>query len=418
MKKLQAFIVILLMVPTGACSAVLEGRGGDEAEQRRHSGTTGGGAADKTVVEDNNRFAIELYGTLRRESGNLFLSPYSISSALAMTYAGARGETARQMAATLHFDQPQERLHSAFGALVKQINGEGGSRKYELNVANALWRQQGLALVKEFQSTVATHYGAALEESDFQHSPETARNTINAWVEQQTHEKIKDLIGPDALSPQTRLVLVNAIYFKGNWASQFNKDLTREDQFFTAPKQPVTTPFMHQEESVKYYESETLQALEMPYVGKDLSMLIFLPRSADGLGSLERSLTTASLTEWVSKMYERKVTIYLPKFKLTRKFELAQTLSDMGMPLAFSDSADFSGMCSSERLAISKVMHKAFVDVNEEGTEAAAATGTEMRVTSIQRETVFRADHPFVFLIRDNKSESILFIGRVANPQQ
>ncbi|HEU4388096.1 MAG TPA: serpin family protein [Blastocatellia bacterium] len=418
MKKLQGFVVILLIASAGACSAVREGHAGNDEDQRRHTGTPASGEADKTVVEGNNRFGLELYGALRGQAGNLFLSPFSISSALAMTYAGARGETARQMAATLHFDQSHERLHSAFGSLAKQINGDGGSRKYELSVANALWRQQGLSLVKQFQDTVSSNYGAALEEADFQRAPDAARNTINGWVERQTHEKIKDLIGPNVLSPQTRLVLVNAIYFKGNWASQFNKESTRDDKFFTRPGQPVTTPFMHQEETSKYYEGETLQVLELPYIGKELSMLVLLPRTVDGLGSLERSLTAASLGEWSSKMYERKVTVILPKFKLTRQFELAQTLSGMGMPLAFSDSADFSMLCTDARLAISKVIHKAFVDVNEEGTEAAAATGTEMRVTSVQRETVFRADHPFVFMIRDNKSGSILFIGRVTNPQQ
>jgi serpin B len=416
MKKLQAVLVILWLASTGACSVAQEDNPGNDADQRRNQGTAPSGEIDKTVVESNNRFALELYGAVRREAGNLFLSPYSVSSALAMTYAGARGETARQMAATLHFDQNQDRLHSAFGDLIKQINGEGVSRKYQLNVANALWRQKGLALVKEFQSTVATQYGAGLDEADFRQSPDDARNTINAWVERQTREKIKDLIGPNVLSPQTRLVLVNAIYFKGNWASQFRKELTEDAPFYTAPGRPVTAPLMHQEETLKYYESDTLQALELPYESKELAMVVLLPRTVDGLASLERSLTAASLTEWASKTFERKVMVYLPKFKLTRRFELAQTMGELGMPLAFSDSADFSGMCASERLSISKVMHKAFVDVNEEGTEAAAATGTEMRVTSVQRTTVFRADHPFVFLIRDNKSGSILFVGRVTNP--
>ncbi len=245
--------------------------------------------------------------------------------------------------------------------------------------------------------------------------------TINQWVEKKTQDKIKDLLQPGALRSDTRLVLTNAIYFKGNWETQFDKAQTKNEVFFLSPSQTTTTPLMHREGSFSYFNGGTFQALEIPYKSKELSIIIFLPKDRGGLSEMEQSLTASNLQQWLHQLGPvPKVIVTLPKFKSTQQFELGSTLRAMGMPAAFGGSADFSGMTGKRDFAISEVIHKAYIDVNEEGTEAAAATSVTMRAMAMrpveQAPPVFRADHPFVFLIRDNRSDSILFMGRMANP--
>ena len=420
----NSLLILLLLATGGICCGPQEQIKSNDAsippasEQTRRStatkASTAGAESDMAaVVKGNNQFALNLYAQLRTQNGNLFLSPSSISTALAMTYAGARGDTARQMAATLHFTLDQQHLHPAFASLMKELKGNGAARNYQLNIANALWGQKGYAFLDGFISTAKDNYGAGLNQVDFANTEE-ARRTINAWVEQETQNRVKDLIKPDVLKKETRLVLTNAIYFKGNWASHFKPENTREAPFMLTPKRKVMVPTMHQGGKFKTAWTENFRALELPYAGKDLSMIVFVPRKEDGLAEFERTLTADKLDEWLSKLKENEIDVVaLPKFKLTTGFELGQTLSAMGMPLAFASGADFSGMTASERLSISKVIHQAFVDVNEEGTEAAAATGTEMRLVSV---SMFVVDHPFIFLIRDNRSGSLLFMGRVTNP--
>jgi serpin B len=370
------------------------------------------------VVEGNTRFALDLYGRLRGQEGNLFFSPYSISAALAMTSAGARGETADEMAKVLHLSLGAERLAAAEGALAKQINGGGQKRGYQLRTANALWGQKGFAFRPEFLKLTADGYGAPLHEVQFGDS-EGARKTINAWVERQTEEKIKDLIKPGVLDANTRLVLTNAIYFKGDWQLQFKKDQTRDEPFQLGGDKTVPAPLMHQQARFAYLDGPDFQLLEMPYAGKDLSMVVLLPKKLDGLASLEKELTAANLGRWLKGAQEQKVQVALPRFRLTAEFGLNKALAELGMPSAFSESADFSGMGGSKgELYLSAVVHKAFVDVNEEGTEAAAATGAVVAARALGPVVpVFRADHPFVFLIRDRRSDSVLFLGRLASPQ-
>jgi len=375
------------------------------------------GADVKAVIEGNTLFALDLYGRLRKEDGNLFLSPYSISTALAMTYAGGRGETEKQMVKVLHFTLEQKQLHPAFAELQNTLNEGGKKGAYELSVANALWGQKGYPFLKDFLAMIKNSYGGGLNEVDFIKATESARTTINTWIEKKTNNKIKELIAPGVLNDLTRLVLTNAIYFKGKWAAQFEKKNTKEAPFILADGKKVNIPMMYQKSDFKYIEKEDLQILELPYRGDDLSMLLLLPRKMDGLPALESQLTKDSLQGWLTSMQgKREVVVYLPKFTMTKEFMLADVLRSMGMTDAFSlPPADFSGMTGKKDLFISAVIHKAFVDVNEEGTEAAAATAVVMRVSSAQM-TVFRADHPFLFLIRDNHSGSILFIGRVADP--
>ena len=379
-------------------------------------------SAGRAVVKGNNAFALDLYAKLSARDGNLFFSPYSISTALAMTYAGARGDTAKQMAKALHLGPNGKPLHDAFGELVSYLNAAGKKKGYQLSVANALWAQKGYRFLDDYLTLVTGTYEAGLSNLDFAKATEAARKTINKWVEKKTQDKIKDLFKPGTLNAASRMVLTNAIYFKGDWASQFDKENTNDLPFHLAAPEgkpaQVDVPMMLQTAKFKYAETDKLQALELPYGRGDLSMIVLLPRQVDGLGHLEKALSSENLSGWLSKLRKRKVTVFLPKFKMTSEFNLNKTLSSMGMTDAFTDKADFSGMDGTRYLFIQAVVHKAFVDVNEEGTEAAAATGIGVGVMMApEPPAVFRADHPFVFLIRDKSTDSILFLGRVMNPK-
>ncbi len=378
------------------------------------------GVTDQDVeaaAGSNNAFALDLYGALREQEGNLFLSPFSISTALAMTSAGARGETAEQMADVLCFSA-EDKVHRQFGGLGHSIRAREDAG-YRLDVANALWVQEDYDLLETFLDTVTENYGAGVRQVDYEGDAEGARKVINAWVEDQTRDKIRDLLQPGILDRLTRLVLTNAIYFKGVWQTPFDKDATNDAPFHVAPGDSIAVPMMYQEERLSYHEDEDVQLLGMPYAGGALSMVVLLPKTNDGLAALERKLGAAKVDQWVSSMHPRKVRVFLPRFKTTSQFGLGPILAGLGMPLAFdARDADFSGMTGRPDLYISAVVHKAFVDVNEEGTEAAAATAVVMRMkTAMPAEPpTFRADHPFLFLIRDTESGAILFLGRMANP--
>ncbi len=314
------------------------------------------------VVGGNNWFATDLYARLaKEEDGNLLLSPYSISTALAMTYAGARGGTEAEMARVLHFTLPQKRLHSSFAALISQLSDPKTERPYQLSVANRLWGQKGYRFLKPFLDATRENYGAGLEQVDFVGNTEQARLAINQWVEEQTQEKIKDLIAKGVLNRLTCLVLTNAIYFKGNWKTQFDEKKTREAPFAVKPDEKISVPMMHIEARFKFAQLPDLQVLEMSDAGDDLTMLVLLPKAVDGLAELEKALTVGKLKEWTGRLRPRKVSVFLPKFTMTCKFELKKVLVAMGMPQAFSGRADFSGMNGRKDLFISAVIHKAFV---------------------------------------------------------
>jgi serpin B len=371
------------------------------------------------VVKGNNEFAFDLYHHLTDKPGNLFLSPYSISTALAMTSAGARGKTAEQMEAVLRFP-PQAELHAAFATLINEINAPGANRGYQLSTANALWGAKGYPFRPEFLKLARDNYKAELTNLDFAGDPEGARQTINRWVEKETQDKIKDLIAQGVLTSATRLVLTNAIYFKGTWAAPFKKNLTRDEPFRTPGGAKPKVPLMNQTAEFGYMETDDFQALELPYAGKELATLVLLPKK-DDVGGLEKKLSSRLVTDVVKKLVRQEVVVHLPRFKSTSEFELSAALSAMGMPLAFSRQADFSGLTDSqEPLQLGLVIHKAFVDVNEEGTEAAAATAVGVRATAMvvrpKPTPVFRADRPFVYMIRDVRNGSVLFLGRLADP--
>jgi serpin B len=373
------------------------------------------------AVAGSNAFAVDLYGQLHSQQGNLFFSPESISTAFAMAYAGARGETASSMATVLHFTLPPGRLHPAMGALLAAMNAK--HEGYELHVADALWAEQDTTFLDSYLKLTQSNYGAGFHKVNFKASPETVRGTINQWVEQQTNNKIQNLIQPGVLTASTKLVLTNAIYFKGDWVAQFDKASTEDADFHLDTARTLKAPLMHRMGSYHYYDGGTFQALELPYKGNGLSMVVLLPNDTAGLPTLEKSLTAAALNQWIAELqFAPKVILTLPRFTMTQQFELSGALSKLGMPQAFSGSADFSGMTGKPDFTISAAIHKAFVDVNETGTEAAAATAVVMTATAMRANVpepppiVFRADHPFVFLIRDTNTGGILFMGRVADP--
>ncbi|MBN1911038.1 MAG: serpin family protein [Pirellulales bacterium] len=381
----------------------------------------------EAVVEGNNTFALDLYAQLSRakqnDNKNLFFSPHSLSTALAMTAAGARGQTEAEMAKVLHFPFPTAQVHPAMAELAAALR-RAENDNLTLLVANRLWGQKDYAFLPEFLATTKKDYGAELAQVDFIHDAEAARKTINAWVERQTRQKIRNLIPKGMLDRLTRLVLTNAVYFKGQWQSPFDKKRTLMARFRPGTDEStvdpsVRVPMMHKVDDFAYADLPELQILELPYAGEQVSMIVLLPKKVDGLPDLEKSLDVKTVQKWFRQLRRQKVVVYLPRFSTTGQFELSKTLSALGMPRAFDpDEADFSGMTSKPDLFVSKVIHKAFVDVNEEGTEAAAATAVIMkRKGGPSALPTFRADHPFVFLIRHKPTGSILFLGRLIRPE-
>jgi serpin B len=409
------------------------------ANHDRQTGVSIGPSSEMAeVVESCNCFAFDLHSKLATKPGNLFFSPSSISMALAMTLAGASEDTSEEMAEVLHSTLPENRFHEGFWELRKATRTEG----VELKLANRLWGQRGFNFLPEFLEATERCYGARLAEVDFRAAAEDARLRINAWVEEQTARKIKDLIAEGLFTPLTRLVLTNAIYFKGNWEYAFYEHNTSEGPFWTEPGKAQPVQVMRQTELLRYGEFENLQVLELPYLeteiefrsseagvgevvkipdsGSDLAMCILLPRPKDGLAKVESRLTTATFQEWTT-LHTCVVEASIPKFRIESSFLLNEALESLGMRQAFSsEEADFSRMSDDpEGLFLAAALHKAFVDVNEKGTEAAAATAVVMawRGGPPEQPKVFRADRPFLFLIRDRTTRLIHFVGRVVNPK-
>ncbi|XP_068581175.1 leukocyte elastase inhibitor [Cebidichthys violaceus] len=377
------------------------------------------------ISSSNTDFALNLLRTLSQASptGNIFVSPLSISSALAMVYLGAKGDTAAQMAKALSFSCG-EGVHADFQELNADINSPSAS--YVLKLANRLYGENTANFLPQFLKATQKHYQADLKAVDFMGAPEACRAEINSWVEQQTQNKIKDLLKAGTVTPMTRLALVNAIYFKGNWMNRFDEKNTKEMPFKVNQNEARPVQMMYQMKKLPYnYDPELgLQILELPYVDEELSMFILLPEeSADGsdpLLKLENELTRKKLDEWTDREnmdVQTDVLVHLPKFKLEEDYELNEPLAKLGMRDVFCGAkADLSGMNGEGGLFLSTVAHKAFVEVNEEGTEAAAATAGMVSFCMF-REEHFTADRPFLFFIRHNKTKSILFLGRFSSPQ-
>lgn len=375
-------------------------------------------AAAGGFADDNADFAFALYARLPAR-GNLFYSPYSISSAFGMVYAGAAGETAAELAGALRFRGDPDELHRGFQETNADLNAWGSRGAIKLSVANALWGELSQPFRKDFVALCARRYGGGLRSVSFLGAAEGARREINAWAEERTAGRIKDLV-PPPLPGDTKLILTNAVYFKGDWVAKFNKAATRPEPFHKAGGGTSKAPLMRQTGSFRYAEFDGFQALELPYNGERLAMLVLLPRTQDGLPALEKKLSARALEGWGGALAERRVEVYLPKFTLDQGFSLNQALAALGARLAFDpDRADFSPMTGKRGFYISQAVHKAFVAVDEEGTEAAAATAVMMAPGAAALPAppaVFRADRPFLFLIRDIRG-NVLFLGRLADPR-
>ncbi len=374
------------------------------------------------LIQGNNAFALDMYKSLRSGDGNLAFSPYSISLALAMTYAGARGTTEQQMAQVLHYTLPQERLHPAFNRLDEDLAQEAKptsdkQQPLQLKIANAVWAEQTYSFLQSYLDLVATNYGAGVQLADFVNRYDAVRQQINSWVSQQTNDKIQDLIPQGALDRMTRMVLVNAIYFKADWLDQFDPNDTRDQPFNLLDGKQVQVKTMFNTLNLAYMQGDGFQAVEVPYVGETAAMDIIVP-DASRFQDMEASLDAQKFDAIVTGMQPTMVELGLPKFSYRSSFSLSRQLSAMGMPEAFNgDRADFTGMSNSRDLYISEVLHQAFVAVDEKGTEAAAATAVIMRATAaMQAPQRLLVDRPFIYVIRDLKSGQILFIGRVMDP--
>jgi serpin B len=425
-KVLVIVLALVLVVPVIASVQMAQPAAGEvlKSDKERIASPNVTQNEQALLVEGNSAFAFKLYQALKDKNGNLFFSPYSISLAMAMTYAGASGETAQQMADTLHFLLGQDRLHPAFNWLSAELGkrGQGAQGKdgkgFRLNVANAIWGQKDYGFLPAFLDVLAENYGAGLRLLDFITEAERCRVAINDWVSNQTEGRITDLIPQGAINELTRLVLTNAIYFNAAWAYPFNKGATADGPFYLLNGGQVTVPMMRQTESIGYMDGEGYQAVELPYDGNELSMVVLLPASGNFQAS-EENLQAQQVSDIISGLRPTRVALTMPKFEFKSQFGLKDILSNMGMPIAFSpDEADFSGMTGNSELFISDVIHKAFVSVDEAGTEAAAATAVVVGTTSIPVEPPVEVtiDRPFIFLIRDIETGAILFVGRVLNP--
>jgi serpin B len=378
----------------------------------------------QSLSKGNRNFSFDLYQTLRQEEGNLFFSPYSISVALAMTYAGARGDTELEFKETLNYILPQDRLHPAFNALDQTLaqRGEGAQGKdsqgFRLNIVNAIWGQEGYEFLIEYLDTLALNYGAGIRLLDFVSDPEGARNTINNWVSEQTEGRIEELIPQGVITGLTRLVLTNAIYFNAAWEYPFEEDWTESGEFRLLTGDKVEIPMMKQVKGLGYDSGEDYQVVELPYSGRELSMVIVVP-DLERFDDFESSMTQEIIDDIVDGLEQRQLVLRMPRFEFEKQSRLAETLAEMGMPEAFSMEADFSGMDGTKDLFIQDVIHQAFVSVDEAGTEAAAATAVVMTLKSAQVEEPVEVDidQPFIFLIRDIETDTILFLGRVLDPR-
>jgi serpin B len=372
-----------------------------------------------SVVDANNQFAFDLYSSIRNEaSGNIFFSPYSIFVACAMAYEGARGQTAAEMQSVFHFPDDNATLRSSIAAIDNELNENDANSI--LRVANALWVQKDYPLLDEYLAVIENYYAGNATNVDFRGANEQTRQTINAWVENKTENMINDLIPQGELDPSTVLLLTNAIYFNGTWVQPFNADETRNETFTVSENQTVEVPMMSSSDgsAFNYAEEPNLQILEMPYQGGNLSMLVLLPKDGN-LASLEDSLTLEKLDQWRRELGPRPVDVYFPRFNLTAASDLSENLKAMGMPSAFfPGTANFSGMDGTRNLYIGSVIHKAYINVNEKGTEAAAATAVCVLCCCVTQTPVFLADHPFMFMILDRTTGTILFMGSVVNPTQ
>ncbi len=373
------------------------------------------------IVEGLNTFAFDFYNSITKQAlENTFYSPLSISSALAMTYAGAEGETAKQMQQTLHYGPQDVSFHSQFANLIESLRVSEKS-DFEMTIANAVWVQNNYKLQKNYLQIVKGKYLSEAREIDFISQPDASRETINEWVSDKTANRIHNLIPPNAINAMTRMILTNAVYFNAEWSHKFNPKMTRKESFYCMNGEIIETDMMYQRHYYQYSQTSDYQMLELTYKGYEYSMLIILPKNPGGLSKLNKRISCKDIAKHDNSKQQEDILVYLPKFRLETAYELNAYLMEMGMTDAFSQQADFSGMTGNKDLMISSIFHKAFIEVDEEKTEAAAATAVVMKLTAMAPSPVapieFRADHPFMFIIRNQKEKAILFMGQLTTPK-
>lgn len=379
---------------------------------------TGGAAAD--AAASINNFAVDMYQELSNNEGNLFFSPASISIALTMTWTGAAGATAEETASVLHLNTDRQKVLDDHYQLLAGLAGSDST--YTLKAANRIWGQDLFPFNPGFVSDIQTYFLGDAKGMDFAGQADKERQVINQWVADQTEDKIKNLLPAGTINRDTRLVLTNAVYFLGDWVFPFSKNLTREEDFHTAGGAIVKTPTMKLKKELRYYSDDSLAMVALPYEGNELEFVVILPNDKKGLPKIEAALNMAWIQENIATMSSQKLNVWLPQMDLTQSFKLNTTLEQMGMKQAFSpQAANFSGISDQGNLFISSVVHKSFLKVDEKGTEAAAATGVSIAVTSMPMPSkppiMFKADHPFLFLIREKDTGLILFMGRLENPE-
>jgi len=410
-------LLVLASVTVSALGGCGGGGGGEELRSSlaRESGASVSAATVSDTAGRNNDFAFELYRVTRQPGQNQIFSPYSITVALAMTYGGARTTTESQMSAALHFPLPQDPLHPAMNALDQALRsrGAGTPSTFRLNISNAVWGQRDYSYLPQYLDLLAKYYGAGLRLLDFAQSPDTSRTTINNWVASETQDKIRDLLQPGSLTSDTKLVLTNAVYFKSSWLSQFDPRSTRDGSFTKLDGSSVTVPLMTQRGSFAVSGSSAMKAIELPYEGKEVSMVLLVPESGK-FDEVEQNLSSSKLSALLGSGAVQDVQLTMPRFRADTTLQLKDALDKLGMKDAFTRQADLSGINGRRELYIDDVHHKAFISVDEAGTEAAAATAVVIGPVSLPQE--FRIDRPFLFLIRDVQTGAILFLGRVLSP--
>ncbi|MFO8078120.1 MAG: serpin family protein [Thermoplasmatota archaeon] len=374
-----------------------------------------------SLVDYMNMFSFDLYTQLsndqEHEGKNIFFSPYSVFVALSMTYEGAKNETAADMQEVLYFPQNNDTMLCSFGRLYNIYNFH---KNYTLETANALWTQHDFSFLDSYLDFIEHYYMGRATEVDFSQAEETAEQ-INNWIEEKTHDKIQDMLSSEDIDPATKMILTNAIYFKGDWLYQFDPEDTVDKDFFVSNEETVTVPMMQLDDddiSFNYTETDDFQMLELPYDGNNVSMIVLLPKE-NNISTIEQQISWENISDWEQTFQEKQVKVILPKFEMETTYNLGQHLIEMGMQIPFTTNADFSGMDGRRDLFIGKVLHNAFVKVDETGTEAAAATTVHMELTAIppSDQLVFNADHPFLFFIQHKQTNNILFMGKITNPE-
>jgi len=422
MKKILLSGILALLVLFTACAEkemVREETAIEASEREMYPTSAGIISTPDMVVEGLNEFSFDIYRQLNENSDqNEFISPLSMSAALAMTYAGAEGLTAKEMRSALHFRPQLHEFHVDYGLMLDSLSKSNDD--FEINIANAVWVQNKFPLLKRYIETVQIDYKSESRELDFVKKPEASRKTINSWVEDKTNDRIQNLIPKGVIDADTRMILTNAVYFNAEWAEKFNKDRTRKETFYPLGDGTTICNMMHQRGHFAYSKINDTQILEIPYKGYKYSMMILLPGKRNGLKNLIKQVDESMLEKHRNNRKWEDVLLYMPKYTLETDYSLKPALSALGMQIPFTDDADFSGMTGKKDLMISEVIHKAFIELDEEKTEAAAATAVVMKLTSaapVQRAPIeFRADHPFMFLIKHNESDAILFMGQITNP--